>query len=68
MKTKFSLSKKGVILTGGGSGIGKSIATTFASQGAEVYILDINSDAANDTAAEIIKAGFKAKEIGRAHV
>ena len=61
MKTKFSLSKKGVILTGGGSGIGKSIATTFASQGAEVYILDINSDAANDTAAEIIKAGFKAK-------
>ena len=61
MKTKFSLYNKIVVLTGGGSGIGKAMATTFAAQGAEVHILDFNLDAANDTAAEIIKAGFYAK-------
>lgn len=61
MKTKFSLNNKVVILTGGGSGIGKAMATTFAEQGAEVHILDFNLDTANDTVAEIIKAGFKAK-------
>ena len=61
MKTKFSLHNKVVVLTGGGSGIGKAMATTFAAQGAEVHILDFNLDAANDTVAVIIKAGFKAK-------
>ena len=45
MKTKFSLPNKSVILTGGGSGIGNAIATTFAKQGAEVHILDFNLDA-----------------------
>ncbi|MDG1761076.1 MAG: glucose 1-dehydrogenase [Flavobacteriaceae bacterium] len=61
MKTKFSLPNKSVILTGGGSGIGNAIATTFAKQGAEVHILDFNLDAANNTVVEITKAGFKAK-------
>jgi NAD(P)-dependent dehydrogenase (short-subunit alcohol dehydrogenase family) len=38
-----------------------AIATTFASHGAHVHILDLNMDAANKTAAEIKKAGFIAK-------
>ena len=61
MKKKFSLHNKVVVLTGGGSGIGKAIATTFAAQGAEVHILDFNLDAANDTVVEIAKSGFTAK-------
>jgi NAD(P)-dependent dehydrogenase (short-subunit alcohol dehydrogenase family) len=61
MKAKFSLQNKVVALTGGGSGIGSAIATTFAAQGAEVHILDFNMDAATNTVAEIKNAGFKAK-------
>lgn len=50
---KFSLAKKTAIITGGGSGIGKSISLTFAAQGAEVHILDLNIEAAKETALEI---------------
>ena len=38
----FSLKGKTAIITGGGSGIGKAISTTFAKQGAHVCILDFN--------------------------
>ena len=61
MKTKFSLANKVVVITGGGSGIGKSIAITFAAQGADVHILDINLDHAADTVKEIRTQGFKAE-------
>ena len=60
MKTKFSLQNQTVIITGGGSGIGKAIAKTFGKQGADVHILDINIDMANKIAAEISSKGFKA--------
>jgi 2-keto-3-deoxy-L-fuconate dehydrogenase len=61
MKTKFSLQNKVIVLTGGGSGIGSAIATTFAAQGAEVHILDFNMDAAMNIVAEITNAGYIAK-------
>ena len=51
--SKFSLKNKVAIVTGGGSGIGKAIALTFATQGAKVHILDFNMDAAIETATEI---------------
>ena len=51
----FSLKGKTAIITGGGSGIGKAISTTFAKQGAHVCILDFSADNGNVTVSEIKK-------------
>lgn len=56
----FSLKNKSAIITGGGSGIGKAIATLFAKQGAIVHIIELNIDAAEETAAQLRKSGFAA--------
>lgn len=56
----FSLQDKTAVITGGGSGIGKAIALLFAKQGAAVHIIELNKQAADDVANEIIKAGSKA--------
>ena len=61
MNTKFSLQNKTVLVTGGGSCIGKAIATTFAAQGAQVHILDFNKNSALETANEITEQGFFAQ-------
>ena len=52
---KFDLNGKQVILTGGGSGIGKAIAITLAEQGAHIHILDFQVKDAEDTVLEINK-------------
>jgi NAD(P)-dependent dehydrogenase (short-subunit alcohol dehydrogenase family) len=59
METKFSLKNKGVMVTGGASGIGKSIANTFAKQGAQVYVLDFNQKDLNQLVDDSLKQGFK---------
>lgn len=46
---KFSLEGKHAIITGGGSGIGKAISTTFARQGATVHILELSFENAEST-------------------
>ena len=61
MKNKFSLQNKTALITGGGSGIGESIAQTFANQDAKVFIIDQNLDAAKKTAEKINKKGLSAK-------
>ena len=57
MKT---LEKKTAIITGGGSGIGRSIALLYAREGANIVISDIDEKGGKDVVAEIKKAGGKA--------
>jgi len=56
----FKLSHKIAVITGGGSGIGKAMSILFAKQGAEVHIIDLNTQAAAETVNEITEAGSKA--------
>jgi NAD(P)-dependent dehydrogenase (short-subunit alcohol dehydrogenase family) len=56
----FKLTNKSVIITGGGSGIGKAMSILFAKQGAEVNIIELNAEAATATVNEITAANYKA--------
>jgi len=58
--SEFSLQGKTAIITGGASGIGKAIALKFAQKGANVCVLEINKDSAQDTIDEIVSSGGKA--------
>lgn len=55
--SKFSLKGKLAIITGGASGIGKAISTTFAQQGAHIHILEFNKESGEQTVKEIKDAG-----------
>ncbi|MEO8237365.1 MAG: SDR family oxidoreductase [Flavobacterium sp.] len=55
----FSLQNKKAVITGGGSGIGRAIATLFAKQGAEIHIVDLTIESAQDAVDEIKNAGGK---------
>jgi 2-keto-3-deoxy-L-fuconate dehydrogenase len=57
----FSLKNKSVVITGGGSGIGRAISILFALQGAEVNILELNQTAAEETVSYIVGDGGVAK-------
>lgn len=56
----FELSSKVAIVTGGASGIGKSIATIFAQQGATVIVLDIDEESGIRVTKDIAKQGKRA--------
>ena len=57
--SEFSLREKTAVITGGASGIGKAIAIKFAQKGADVHILEINKDSAQEVIDEIIASGGK---------
>ncbi len=56
----FRLDGKTAIVTGAGSGIGASIASLFAKQGARVAALDVSLDAAQKTAQDLRAIGCDA--------
>src|SRR5260370_36899170 len=56
----MSLQGKTAIVTGGVSGFGEGIAKTFAREGANVVVNDLNGAAAERVASEIAVSGGKA--------
>ncbi len=59
----FRLDGKTAIVTGAGSGIGRAIASTFAAQGAQVYVLERDQSSADETVAGIHAAGGAATAV-----
>jgi meso-butanediol dehydrogenase / (S,S)-butanediol dehydrogenase / diacetyl reductase len=57
---RYDLNEQVVIVTGGGSGIGRAIARRFAREGACVTVADINEGDARDVTAEIEATGSAA--------
>lgn len=62
----FSLASKTAVVTGAGSGIGKSVAALFVARGAVVGIFELDVDVANKAAAEINAAATKVPGAGKA--
>jgi NAD(P)-dependent dehydrogenase (short-subunit alcohol dehydrogenase family) len=60
LNSNFSLAGKVSVVTGGGSGIGRALATRFAAAGASVRILDLNFPEAGQTAHQIRQRGGNA--------
>ena len=53
------LSPKRILITGGGTGLGKAMAHRFLQLGATVYICGRRKDVLEKTAAELSAAGVK---------
>ncbi len=56
----LDLKGKTAVVTGGGSGIGKAVATVFARQGATVHIIELNLENGQHVADDIKAAGGQA--------
>lgn len=56
-----NLSRRVVLVTGGGSGLGAAICSTLSQAGASVAVADINEAAAADVAAQLQREGGQAR-------
>ena len=62
MFKKDLLQNKKILITGGGTGLGKEMASHFAEHGADLYICGRRENVLNETADEITKKyGVKVK-------
>jgi NAD(P)-dependent dehydrogenase (short-subunit alcohol dehydrogenase family) len=57
----MQLEDRVAIVTGSGVGIGRAIATTFAREGADVVVADVNEEAGRETVEQIQSAGGQAR-------
>jgi 3-oxoacyl-[acyl-carrier protein] reductase len=60
MDKPFDLTNRIVLVTGAGGGLGKHIAGCFARAGATAIVNDLNQDAAEAVASELVAAGLSA--------
>ncbi|BBX28453.1 SDR family NAD(P)-dependent oxidoreductase [Mycolicibacterium alvei] len=57
MTTTARLTGRVAVVTGAGQGLGRAIAIRYAAEGARVAVVDINTDTAQNVAAEITASG-----------
>jgi 3-oxoacyl-[acyl-carrier protein] reductase len=57
----MKLKDKVVLITGGGSGLGREMGLTFAREGAKIGVNDIKPESASNVVTEIERAGGKAR-------
>ena len=55
---------KVAIVTGGGDGIGYGITERLSSEGANVMVVDFNSEIGSQSVSEIVDSILKLKEVG----
>lgn len=63
LDSPFSLTGRSAVVTGAGSGIGRGIAIVLASQGASVWVADVDSAGADATVADIRGRGWAAEAV-----